>query len=115
MVDFVRNNPALFYSFAIGLAASVIAVIAAFGVPITAELHGAISGLITLIASIIIGFVTRGKVVPFKNVLEYRRIEQDGSLSVDVVAGPANDMEPEGHVVRGIQPNNESEPIYDRH
>ena len=114
MGDFIKNNPALFYSFTIGLTAAVISVIVAFGVPVTPEIANAVSGLITIVASIIIGVVTRGKVVPFQNVLEYREINQDGTLSQNVVAGPANEMVPTGTDVRAINKDTQSEPNFER-
>lgn len=99
-MEFIKNNPALFNSFVIGLVAAIIAVVVALGVPVSVELIAAIEGLIAFIAAIIIGVVTRGAVVPFKNVLEYRSLNPNGTTSVDVTAGPANDHIIEGQTVR---------------
>lgn len=102
-MSFIKNNPALFYSFVIGLVGAVVAVLIALGVNVTEELKAAILGLVTMVASILIGVFTRGAVVPFQNVLEYRAIHPDGSTSHDVVlAGPANDLAVEGHEVRQL-------------
>lgn len=100
MKDFVGNNPALTYSFIIGLVAAIIAVVVAAGVPLSVELTAAIEGLVVMIAAILIGVVTRGKVVPFKNVLEYRTLNSDGSTSAHVTSGPANEMIVPGQEVR---------------
>lgn len=115
MGEFISNNPALFYSLTIGLAAAIISVVVAFGVPASPELIAAIDGLVVMVASTVIGFVTRGKVVPFKNVLEYRLINPDGTTSDNVVAGPANDMIKTGEGIRPVQPSQNVEPTYERH
>lgn len=115
MKDFIGNNPALFYSFVIGLASAVIAVIVEAGVTLSVGLEAAIMALIVMVASIVIGIITRGKVVPFKNTVEYRQIGPDGKLTDAIVAGPANTLAAPGSSIRPYEIDTLSEPRHERH
>lgn len=106
-MDWIRNNPALFNSFAIGLTVAIVTFLVALGVPVSPEVSAALVSLVTMIGAIIIGIITKGQVVPFQNVLEYRKIESDGRLSAEVIAGPANDLTTIGKRVRAV-----GEPAY---
>ena len=87
IIDRVRREPALVS----GLVAAVIGLGVSFGLELSKEQVGAIMALVVSI----LAFVTRRQVTPYVNVVER-------AVDGEVIAGPANDLEHEGMVVREI-------------
>ena len=60
MIDLVRRNPALVSSFV----TAVIALLAAFGVPISEDQRAAVVGVVAAVVALLSGAVTRALVTP---------------------------------------------------
>ena len=87
IIDRVRREPALVS----GLVSAVIALAVSFGLDWTAEQVGAVMAVVVAILAV----VTRQQVTPHVDVLEH-------AVDGEVIAGPANELVAEGHVVREI-------------
>ena len=87
IIDRIRREPAL----VTGIVGALIALGVAFGLELTGEQTGAIMAFVSALLAV----VTRSQVTPYVNVVER-------AVDGEVVAGPANDLQPEGIVVREI-------------
>ena len=87
IIDRVRREPALVS----GIVSAGIALAVAFGLDWTAEQVGAVMAVVAAILAVL----TRAQVTPHVDVLEH-------AVDGEVVAGPANELVAEGHVVREI-------------
>lgn len=74
-------------------ATAVIALLVAFGVPLTEEQQVAILGVVAVFGPLFVAVAARRFVTPNDSVVE----RDDDGL---VIAGPANDTVPEGGVIR---------------
>ena len=91
----MKTEPAAIVGAITAAAAAIVALIVAFGVPVTDEQQAAILGVVAVAAPIIGTIVTRHFVTPAAVVAEK---VVDGK----VVAGPANDRAEEGAVIRNL-------------
>ena len=89
----MKYEPLISISSIVAAATAVIALLVAFGVPLTEDQKVAILGLVGVIAPVIVALVTRGKVTPNAAVVE-------GLNSSGIVyAGEANEL-PTGEPIR---------------
>ena len=89
----MKYEPLISVSSIVAAATAVIALLVAFGVPLTEDQKVAILGLVGVIAPVIVALVTRGKVTPNAAVVE-------GLNSSGIVyAGEANEL-PTGEPIR---------------
>ena len=89
----MKYEPLISISSIVAGATAVIALLVAFGVPLTEDQKVAILGLVGVIAPVIVALVTRGKVTPNAAVVE-------GLNSSGIVyAGEANEL-PTGEPIR---------------
>ena len=89
----MKYEPLISISSIVAAATAVIALLVAFGVPLTEDQKVAILGLVGVIAPVVVALVTRGKVTPNAAVVE-------GLNSSGVVyAGEANEL-PTGEPIR---------------
>ena len=89
----MKHEPLISVSSIVAAATAVIALLVAFGVPLTEDQKVAILGLVGVIAPVIVALVTRGKVTPNAAVVE-------GLNSSGIVyAGEANEL-PTGEPIR---------------
>ena len=89
----MKYEPLISISSIVAGATAVIALLVAFGVPLTEDQKVAILGLVGVLAPVIVALVTRGKVTPNAAVVE----GLDGSGIV--YAGEANEL-PTGEPIR---------------
>ena len=89
----MKYEPLISVSSIVAAATAVVALLVAFGVPLTEDQKVAILGLVGVIAPVIVALVTRGKVTPNAAVVEVL----DGSGIV--YAGEANEL-PTGEPIR---------------
>lgn len=89
----MKYEPLISISSIVAAATAVIALLVAFGVPLTEDQKVAILGLVGVLAPVIVALVTRGKVTPNAAVVE-------GLNSSGIVyAGEANEL-PTGEPIR---------------
>ena len=89
----MKYEPLISVSSIVAAATAVVALLVAFGVPLTEDQKVAILGLVGVIAPVIVALVTRGKVTPNAAVVE-------GLNSSGIVyAGEANEI-PTGEPIR---------------
>ena len=89
----MKYEPLISVSSIVAAATAVVALLVAFGVPLTEDQKVAILGLVGVIAPVIVALVTRGKVTPNAAVVE-------GLNSSGIVyAGEANEL-PTGEPIR---------------
>ena len=89
----MKHEPLISVSSIVAAATAVIALLVAFGVPLTEDQKVAILGLVGVVAPVIVALVTRGKVTPNAAVVE-------GLNSSGIVyAGEANEL-PTGEPIR---------------
>ena len=89
----MKYEPLISVSSIVAAATAVIALLVAFGVPLTEDQKVAILGLVGVLAPVIVALVTRGKVTPNAAVVE-------GLNSSGIVyAGEANEL-PTGEPIR---------------
>ena len=89
----MKYEPLISVSSIVAAATAIIALLVAFGVPLTEDQKVAILGLVGVIAPVIVALVTRGKVTPNAAVVE-------GLNSSGIVyAGEANEL-PTGEPIR---------------
>lgn len=89
----MKYEPLISISSIVAAATAVVALLVAFGVPLTEDQKVAILGLVGVIAPVIVALVTRGKVTPNAAVVE-------GLNSSGIVyAGEANEL-PTGEPIR---------------
>ncbi|WP_058234984.1 hypothetical protein [Devriesea agamarum] len=88
----MRTEPVLSTATITSAAAAIIALLIAFGIPITEDQKVALIGVIAVIAPLIVA-ITRRYVTPNVNVVEHAR-------GGEVIAGPANEAAPTGTVIR---------------
>ena len=89
----MKYEPLISISSIVAAATAVIALLVAFGVPLTEDQKVAILGLVGFLAPVIVALVTRGKVTPNAAVVE-------GLNSSGIVyAGEANEL-PTGEPIR---------------
>ena len=89
----MKYEPLISISSIVAAATAIIALLVAFGVPLTEDQKVAILGLVGVIAPVIVALVTRGKVTPNAAVVE-------GLNSSGIVyAGEANEL-PTGEPIR---------------
>ena len=89
----MKQEPLISISSIVAGATAVIALLVAFGVPLTEDQKVAILGLVGVLAPVIVALVTRGKVTPNAAVVE-------GLNSSGIVyAGEANEL-PTGEPIR---------------
>lgn len=89
----MKHEPLISISSIVAAATAVIALLVAFGVPLTEDQKVAILGLVGVLAPVIVALVTRGKVTPNAAVVE-------GLHSSGIVyAGEANEL-PTGEPIR---------------
>ena len=89
----MKHEPLISISSIVAAATAVIALLVAFGVPLTEDQKVAILGLVGVLAPVIVALVTRGKVTPNAAVVE-------GLNSSGIVyAGEANEL-PTGQPIR---------------
>lgn len=87
ILDRIRREPALIS----GLVSAVIALAVSFGADLSSEQVGAVMAVVAAVLAVL----TRAQVTPHVNVVEH-------AVDGEVVAGPANELVAEGHVVREI-------------
>lgn len=89
----MKYEPLISISSIVAAATAIVALLVAFGVPLTEDQKVAILGLVGVIAPVIVALVTRGKVTPNAAVVE-------GLNSSGIVyAGEANEL-PTGEPIR---------------
>ena len=89
----MKYEPLISVSSIVAAATAVVALLVAFGVPLTEDQKVAILGLVGVLAPVIVALVTRGKVTPNAAVVE-------GLNSSGIVyAGEANEL-PTGEPIR---------------
>ena len=89
----MKYEPLISISSIVAAATAVVALLVAFGVPLTEDQKVAILGLVGVLAPVIVALVTRGKVTPNAAVVE-------GLNSSGIVyAGEANEL-PTGEPIR---------------
>ena len=89
----MKYEPLISVSSIVAAATAVVALLVAFGVPLTEDQKVAILGLVGVVAPVIVALVTRGKVTPNAAVVE-------GLNSSGIVyAGEANEL-PTGEPIR---------------
>ena len=91
----MKNEPLVTAATIVSAVTAVLALLVAFGVPVTQEQQVAILGVVAVLAPLIVAALARPKVTPHSNVLEY----QDPTTGY-VVAGPANEAVEAGDVIR---------------
>ena len=89
----MKHEPLISISSIVAGATAVIALLVAFGVPLTEDQKVAILGLVGVLAPVIVALVTRGKVTPNAAVVEVL------NGSGIVYAGEANEL-PTGEPIR---------------
>ena len=89
----MKYEPLISVSSIVAAATAVVALLVAFGVPLTEDQKVAILGLVGVIAPVIVALVTRGKVTPNAAVVEVL------NGSGIVYAGEANEL-PTGEPIR---------------
>ena len=89
----MKHEPLISISSIVAAATAIVALLVAFGVPLTEDQKVAILGLVGVIAPVIVALVTRGKVTPNAAVVE----ALNGSGIV--YAGEANEL-PTGEPIR---------------
>ena len=89
----MKHEPLISISSIVAGATAVIALLVAFGVPLTEDQKVAILGLVGVLAPVIVALVTRGKVTPNAAVVEVL------NCSGIVYAGEANEL-PTGEPIR---------------
>ena len=92
IIDRIRREPALVS----GLVSAVIALAVSFGADLSSEQVGAVMAVVAAVLAVF----TRQQVTPVVDVVE----QLDGT---EVVAGPANDLDGEGSVVRVLPPEHD--------
>ncbi|WP_058234106.1 hypothetical protein [Devriesea agamarum] len=92
--NILRSEPVISAATITAIVAALIALLIAFGIPISEDQKVAILGLVAVIAPIIV-MVARKYVTPNSKVLEH---VSDG----EVIAGPANEAVPNGDVIRPV-------------
>ena len=89
----MKYEPLISVSSIVAAATAVVALLVAFGVPLTEDQKVAILGLVGVIAPVIVALVTRGRVTPNAAVVE--GLDSSGI----VYAGEANEL-PTGEPIR---------------
>lgn len=80
----MKNEPAITVASITAGFTALLALLAAFGLPLTDEQTAAILGVVAVLAPLVVGLITRSQVTPTANVAA-RRLPDTGAT----VAGPA--------------------------